>query len=61
VFAPRSAPRVWFLPSPALGPESIAFVSAEESPTGDALLVVGNEVSGTTAIFRVRPLYGLFE
>jgi hypothetical protein len=44
-----------------LGPESIAFIAAEDSPTGDALLVVGNEVSGTTAIFRVRPLYGLIE
>ena len=36
-----------------LGPESIKFVSAENSPSGDALLIVGNEVSGTTAFFEV--------
>lgn len=36
-----------------LGPESIKFVSASNSPTGDALLIVGNEVSGTTSFFAV--------
>jgi hypothetical protein len=36
-----------------LGPESIVFVPAEDSPTSDALVIVGNEVSGTTAIYRV--------
>src|SRR5690606_9112684 len=36
-----------------LGPESIVFVSAEDSPSGEALLLLGNEVSGTTAIFQV--------
>ena len=36
-----------------LGPESIKFVSADSSPSGEALLIVGNEVSGTTAIYRV--------
>jgi hypothetical protein len=36
-----------------LGPESILFVSAENSPNGEALLIVGNEVSGTTAIYQV--------
>jgi hypothetical protein len=44
-----------------LGPESMAFISAADSPSGQALLVVGNEVSGTTAIFSVSPLYGLIE
>ena len=44
-----------------LGPESIDFVAAEDSPTGEALLILGNEVSGTTAIFSVTPLYGLIE
>ncbi|WOJ98233.1 choice-of-anchor I family protein [Congregibacter brevis] len=36
-----------------LGPESIKFVAAEDSPSGEPLLIVGNEVSGTTAIFGV--------
>jgi hypothetical protein len=36
-----------------LGPEAIRFIAAEDSPSGEALLVVGNEVSGTTAIFSV--------
>ncbi|WP_329035398.1 choice-of-anchor I family protein [Streptomyces sp. NBC_01725] len=36
-----------------LGPEGVLFVAAKDSPTGEALLVVGNEVSGTTAIYRV--------
>ncbi|SQG63421.1 alkaline phosphatase [Corynebacterium renale] len=39
-----------------LGPEGFAFVSAEESPSGEALLVVGNEVSGTTTVYEVRQL-----
>ncbi|MDF1523208.1 MAG: hypothetical protein P1P87_10360 [Trueperaceae bacterium] len=36
-----------------LGPESSAFIAAEHSPTGTPLLVVSNEVSGTTSIFEV--------
>ncbi|WP_098469751.1 choice-of-anchor I family protein [Serinibacter salmoneus] len=36
-----------------LGPEGFAFVPAEDSPTGEAMLVVGNEVSGTTTLFEV--------
>ena len=36
-----------------LGPEGLAFISADDSPTGEALLLVAYEVSGTTAIFRV--------
>ncbi|MET9557318.1 choice-of-anchor I family protein [Streptomyces sp. NPDC006645] len=37
-----------------LGPEGVLFVPAKDSPTGDALLVVGNEISGTTSVYRVR-------
>lgn len=36
-----------------LGPESIKFVSASNSPNGTAMLIVGNEVSGTTAFFEI--------
>ena len=37
-----------------LGPEGMVFVPAADSPNGQALLLVGNEVSGTTTIFQVN-------
>lgn len=37
-----------------LGPESIKFVSADNSPNGEAMLIVGNEVSGTTTYFGIN-------
>lgn len=37
-----------------LGPEGLVFISAKDSPTGEPLLVVGNEVSGSTAVMRVN-------
>jgi hypothetical protein len=36
-----------------LGPEGLAFITAEDSPNGAPLLVVGNEVSGTTTVYQV--------
>ncbi|ERN42464.1 putative extracellular nuclease [Rubidibacter lacunae KORDI 51-2] len=36
-----------------LGPESITFIPAEDSPTGAPLIAVGNEVSGTTTLFSI--------
>ncbi|UYV13252.1 MAG: choice-of-anchor I family protein [Phycisphaera sp.] len=36
-----------------LAPEGIVFVSAADSPTGEALLLVAHEVSGTMAVYRV--------
>ena len=36
-----------------LGPEGIDFVPAEDSPTDQPLLVVGNEVSGTTTVYEL--------
>ena len=39
-----------------LGPESIVFVDAANSPNGSALLLVGNEVSGTLAIYQIEAI-----
>ncbi len=38
-----------------LAPEGMVFVSADQSPTGQALLVVGNEVSGSVSIWQFKP------
>ena len=37
-----------------LGPEGMVFVPAADSPNGQPLLLVGNEVSGTTRVFQVN-------
>ncbi|MFC4336225.1 choice-of-anchor I family protein [Salininema proteolyticum] len=36
-----------------LGPESLKFVAGEDSPSGDSMLIVGNEVSGSTTLYTV--------
>jgi hypothetical protein len=44
-------------PNPAagdLGPEGLKFVPAGQSPNGKPLLIVGNEVSGTTTVYEFR-------
>ncbi len=43
-----------------LGPEGFAFIPAEESPNGEAILAVGNEVSGTTSLFQVDDVAPVF-
>lgn len=36
-----------------LGPEGFKFVSAEHSPSGQPMLIVGNEVSGSTTFYNI--------
>jgi len=38
------------------GPEGVTFISADDSPNGRPLLLVGNEVSQTMAVFEVEAL-----
>ena len=38
-----------------LAPESLVYVDAADSPTGQALLLVGSEVSGTVTVYEVTP------
>lgn len=40
-----------------LGPEGLHFVPADKSPNGKPLLVVGNEISGTTVIYQINLKY----
>lgn len=43
-------------PAGDLGPEGLAFVGADQSPTNTPLLVVGSEVSGTVTVFEIDDL-----
>ena len=40
-----------------LGPEGLVFIPAARSPNGRPLLVVGNEVSGTTSVLQLNLTY----
>ncbi|MRI33244.1 alkaline phosphatase [Endozoicomonas sp. OPT23] len=37
-----------------LAPEGMKFVAAADSPSGNALLIVGNEVSGSTTVYQIK-------
>ena len=39
-----------------LGPEGVKFISASDSPVDEPVVAVGNELSGTTTLYRVRTL-----
>lgn len=39
------------------GPEGLHYISADRSPNGKPLLIVGNETSGTTAVFQINLTY----
>jgi len=39
------------------GPEGVLFISADKSPNGKPLLIVGNETSGTTAVLQLNLTY----
>ncbi|TPH18547.1 collagen-like protein [Litorilituus lipolyticus] len=36
-----------------LAPEGMKFIKAEDSPTNEALLVIGNEISGSVAVWQI--------
>lgn len=59
-------PRDFSVPASAraagdLGPEDLRFISADQSPNGQPLLIAANEVSGTLGIYRIGGTIGLSE
>ena len=41
-----------------LGPEGIVFIPAKDSPSDEPLLVVANEISGTTTVYEIEASCG---
>ena len=37
-----------------LGPEGMTFITEDKSPNGKPLLLVANEVSGTTVVYQLK-------
>ncbi len=42
-----------------VSPESVAFVGGDDSPSGLPLVIVSNELSGTTSVFQMTPTDGV--
>ncbi len=53
---PEAAKFVTYMPptSEDYGPEVIKFVSAKDSPTGEAFVMTANEISGTVTVYEVE-------
>lgn len=43
-----------FIEKGDLGPEGLTFVAAKDSPNAKPMLIVGNEVSGSTAVYQIN-------
>ena len=43
-----------------LGPEGIIFIAASDSPTGSPMLMVANEISGSTTLYHIGANYTLY-
>lgn len=39
------------------GPEGLALIPAAKSPNGKPLLIVGNEISGSTTVMQINLMY----
>jgi 2',3'-cyclic-nucleotide 2'-phosphodiesterase (5'-nucleotidase family) len=54
---PDSAEFTTYLPSSTvhLGPETVQFIAAADSPTGQDIILTTNEISGTIEVFAIEP------
>jgi hypothetical protein len=43
------------------GPEGLTLIAADKSPNGKPLLIIGNEVSGSTSIVQLNFSYYIFQ
>ena len=43
-----------------LAPEGLAFIAADNSPTGEPLLAVSYETSGTTVVYQIQFIHNRY-